>query len=55
MAADIDRLYRLEEEGYRVDYSSVPGEISPMNRIIVAERRRRRGKRNKQHTAHQLV
>ena len=36
MAFDIDRTYRLERAGYRVRWSEIPAEISPMNRILVA-------------------
>ena len=36
-AADVERCYRLEGEGYRVDLSSVPGDITPMNRILIGE------------------
>lgn len=36
MAFDIDRTYRLERAGYRVRWSEIPAEITPMNRILVA-------------------
>jgi hypothetical protein len=38
-AADIDRSYRLESSGYRVDFASIPSQVTPMNRIIIAELR----------------
>ncbi len=37
-ATDIHRTYRLTKAGYRVDWSSVPAEITDMNRILVATR-----------------
>jgi len=36
LSTDIDRTYRLEREGYRVEWLSIPPEITPMNRILVA-------------------
>ncbi len=33
-AFDIDRTYRLEAAGYRIRWGTIPGEITPMNRII---------------------
>jgi hypothetical protein len=35
LAFDIDRTYRLEGAGYRVRWSAVSREITPMNRILV--------------------
>lgn len=34
-AADIARTFRLEGEGYRVEWSTIPVEITPLNRVIV--------------------
>jgi hypothetical protein len=39
MAADVQRTYRLESEGYAVRWSSVPEVITPMRRILIAQRR----------------
>ncbi|KAL3912999.1 MAG: hypothetical protein SGARI_000875 [Bacillariaceae sp.] len=39
MAADIKRSYFLQNLGYHVDFCTIPREITPMNRIIVAEKR----------------
>ena len=36
MAADVDRSYRLEREGFFVDWTTIPSQITPMNRIIIA-------------------
>ncbi len=36
MTTDIHRTYRLERAGYQVDWSEIPVEITPMNRVIVA-------------------
>jgi len=36
MAYDIDRTYRLENAGYLVRWSTIPAEITPMNRVIIA-------------------
>ena len=38
-AADIRRCFYLNEHGYHSDFSNIPCEITPMNRIIVAEGR----------------
>lgn len=38
-AADIDRTYRLARAGYHTDFSAISDAITPMNRILVAERR----------------
>jgi len=35
-AFDIDRTYRLENNGYRVRWSAIPAEITPMNRVMIA-------------------
>jgi hypothetical protein len=41
LAADIRRSFALQECGaYHVDFASIPKSITPMNRIIVAERRK---------------
>ena len=36
LAADVDRSYRLEQSGYHVDWSAIPREITPLNRILIA-------------------
>ncbi len=38
-AADIQRTFLLEEHNYHTDFSTIPSEITPLNRIIVAEDR----------------
>ena len=38
LAFDIERTYRLEHAGYRVRWSEIPSEITPMNRVLVAGR-----------------
>jgi hypothetical protein len=38
-AADIRRTYFLDSHHFHTDYSSIPQEITPLNRIIVAEDR----------------
>lgn len=40
VAADIRRSFFLQERGYHVDWATIPMEVTPMNRIIVAERRK---------------
>jgi len=40
MAADIRRSFLLQDHGYHVDFANIPKTITPMNRIIVAERRK---------------
>ena len=41
LAADMRRSFALQECGnYHVDFASIPKSITPMNRIIVAERRK---------------
>lgn len=37
-AFDIDRTYRLEAAGYRVRWSQIPTEITPMNRVLIARK-----------------
>ncbi|KAL7428306.1 hypothetical protein ACHAXM_001210 [Skeletonema potamos] len=39
LSADIRRSFLLQENGYHVDFAAVPKAITPMNRLIVAERR----------------
>jgi len=42
LAADMRRSFALQECGnYHVDFASIPKSITPMNRIIVAERRKK--------------
>ena len=36
LAFDVDRTYRLERAGYRVRWSAIPAEITPMDRVLVA-------------------
>mmetsp|Transcript_434 Transcript_434/g.605 ORF Transcript_434/g.605 Transcript_434/m.605 type:complete len:411 (-) Transcript_434:508-1740(-) len=38
-AADIRRSFFLTENGYHADFATIPSEITPMNRILVGERR----------------
>ena len=38
LAADIQRTYTLEGLGYRVGWRAIPQSITPMNRILVANR-----------------
>jgi len=40
MAADIRRSFFLQDHDYHVDFATIPKTITPMNRIIVAERRK---------------
>ena len=41
IAADVRRSFALQDAGdYHVDFAAIPRAITPMNRIIVAERRR---------------
>jgi hypothetical protein len=35
LAHDVDRTYRLEAAGYRVRWDAVPGEVTPMSRIVI--------------------
>jgi len=39
MAADVRRSFGLEEDGYSCDFATVPSEISPMNRVLIGEKR----------------
>ncbi len=39
VSADIDRCYRLEREGWQTDMTNVPKLVTPMNRIIVAQKK----------------
>ncbi|MEO0600389.1 MAG: methyltransferase, partial [Myxococcota bacterium] len=38
-ATDVHRTYRLEEEGFAVDWTAVPAAVTPMNRILLARPR----------------
>jgi hypothetical protein len=38
LSADVDRTYRLEQAGYRVQWSAIPRSITPMNRILIARK-----------------
>lgn len=38
-SADIKRSFLLHDNGYHVDFAAIPKAITPMNRLIVAERR----------------
>lgn len=38
-SADIKRSFVLHDNGYHVDFAAIPKAITPMNRLIVAERR----------------
>jgi len=44
LAVDVDRTYRMEARGYRVDWQCIPEAITPMNRILVAVPITRRAK-----------
>lgn len=35
LAFDVDRTYRLEHAGYHVRWTTIPPEITPMNRIMI--------------------
>jgi hypothetical protein len=37
LGADVDRSYRLQAAGFHVDWSAIPSQITPMNRILIAE------------------
>jgi len=39
LSADIRRSFHLQDHDYHVDFASIPKAITPMNRIILAERR----------------
>jgi len=38
-SADIRRSFKLEEAGYHSDFCAIPSEITPMNRVLLGERR----------------
>ena len=38
VATDIERTYRLEAEGWRVQWADIPRAITPMNRLLVGVR-----------------
>lgn len=40
MAHDIDRTYRLEQAGYLVKWATIPEEITPMNRVLIAKKKK---------------
>lgn len=40
LAADTRRSFHLQDNGYHVDFAAIPKTITPMNRIIVAEKRK---------------
>ena len=40
VAADVGRSFFLQGCGYHVDWSTIPQEVTPMNRINVAEKRK---------------
>lgn len=40
LATDVRRTQRLDEAGYNVDWATIPEAITPMNRVLVACRRR---------------
>ena len=40
LAADVRRSFYLQENGYHVDFATIPKAITPMNRLILAERRK---------------
>ncbi len=35
LATEVDRTYRLEAHGYRVEWSHIPAEVTPLGRILV--------------------
>lgn len=39
LAHDVDRTYRLEQAGYHVRWTTIPPEITPMNRVLIGRRR----------------
>jgi hypothetical protein len=41
VAFDVDRTYRLENANYHVRWTSIPNQITPMNRIIIGRPRTR--------------
>ena len=42
MATDIGRTYRLQREGYTVEWDAIPSSITAMNRLIIAHPHNRR-------------
>jgi hypothetical protein len=40
-SADIARSYMLNENGYHSDFHTIPEEITPMNRILIGERKKK--------------
>jgi hypothetical protein len=40
LAADIQRTYTLEAEGFDVKWKAIPAVITPLNRILIGKRRR---------------
>ena len=40
LSADIRRSYYLQDHDYHVDFAAIPKAITPMNRLILAERRK---------------
>jgi hypothetical protein len=40
LAHDVDRTYRLERAGYHVRWTTIPAEVTPMNRVLIGRRRR---------------
>lgn len=47
LAADVHRTYTLEGTGYRVVWRRIPPAITPMNRLLVARRRRKKNRRER--------
>lgn len=42
LAFDVERTYRLEDEGFAVRWEEIPASITPMNRLLVATLRKAR-------------
>ena len=40
LSADIRRSFHLQDHDYHVDFAAIPKAITPMNRLILAERRK---------------
>jgi hypothetical protein len=40
-SADIARSYMLNDHGYHSDFNTIPEEITPMNRILIGERKKK--------------
>lgn len=40
LSADTRRCFDLQNNGYHVDFATIPKAVTPMNRIIIAERRK---------------